>query len=66
MRNSSNTEKTVKEEPDGGALTVKNFKGPNAIFPGIDKFVAKTKPEEWNNIPLPIVETFKDLLGVLE
>ena len=45
---------------------MKNFKGPNAIFPGIDKFVAKTKPEEWNNIPLPIVETFKDLLGVLE
>ena len=47
-------------------MTVKNFKGPNATFPAIDKFVAKTQPDDWNNIPLPICETFKDIVGVFE
>ena len=28
--------------------------------------MAKTKPEEWNNIPLPLVEAIKDVVGVFE
>ena len=46
-----------KNTVTSGGLNVKNFKGPNHPFPSIDNLIFTTKPEEWNNIPLPIVDT---------
>ena len=47
-----------------GPSGVKNFKGPNYPYPSLDVLLAETKPEEWNNIPLPIVDAIKRIMAV--
>ena len=53
-----------KSSGAGQVANVKNFKGPNFPFPSIDKLMTETKPEEWNNIPLPVVDTIKRIMSV--
>jgi hypothetical protein len=40
------------------------MKGPNAPLPVIDLFVNEVTPEEWNNIPLPLVRTVENIKDV--
>ena len=40
------------------------MKGPNAPLPFIDFFVSDVHPEEWNNIPLPLVRTVDSIKDV--
>ena len=49
----------------GGTVgNVKNYKGPNHPFPSVDQLIAETKPEDWNNIPIPLVETIRRIMNV--
>jgi hypothetical protein len=36
---------------------LKGFKGPKARIEVVDNMIERTKPHEWNNIPVPIVDT---------
>ena len=47
-----------------GQIAAKNFKGPAHPFPSVDRLVADTRPDEWNNIPLPLVDCIKRILAV--
>ena len=62
LRISPSLHNSEGSEKNAAGLNVKNFKGPNHSFPSIDNLVATVKPEEWNNIPLPVVDTITQIL----
>ena len=40
------------------------MKGPNAPLPVVDLFLMEVTPQEWNNIPLPLVRTINHVKDV--